>query len=74
MSRVRKLEDLCLLRPLNGDRLLKITNHSALPGRKQFDARLAALEAPLDALIANVLGDRTTLSEWFRNEFRQMMM
>ena len=74
ISRVRRLDDLCLLRPLSGDRLLKMIHHSALPQRKQFDARLAALEAPLDALIATVLGDRTSLSEWFRHEFRQMML
>ena len=66
ISRFRKLEDVCLIRPLNGDRLLKITNHKALPLRKALDTRIASLEAALDAALD------VNLSEWLREPSHRM--
>ena len=50
-SRVRRLEDLSLERPINGDRLDKIASSRNLPLRKQLDAHLETLEFELDALL-----------------------
>ena len=44
ISRVRKLEDLAFAHPLDGERLLKVTNHAALPFRKCLDMWFASLE------------------------------
>ena len=44
ISRVRKLEDLAFGEAIDGERLLKVATHKALPARKQLDARLARFE------------------------------
>ena len=44
ISRVRKLEDLAFAHPLEGERLLKVVNHAALPFRKRLDDWLGSLE------------------------------
>ena len=41
---MRKLEDLAFAHPLDGERLLEVTNHAALPFRKRLDMWLASLE------------------------------
>ena len=64
IRRNRALEIVRLLRPLNGDRLLKITNHTALPLRKALDRRIASLEVALNAQID------VDLSRWFMDLLR----
>ena len=80
ISRVRCLEDLALERPINADRLTRISNSKNLPLRQALDERLSGLEAQLDACIRHhcSLDDArdvwSVLSRWFRDLYRKMNM
>lgn len=69
ISRVRRMEDMALVKPMHGDRLSKITYHRSMPLRKDLDAKLAALEHGLDNFLTLNLGANpvVNLSIWFRH-------
>ncbi len=57
VSRVRKLTDLALQVPIDQERLERVVNHSALPFRKNLDAKFAWLEEEkLLPLLGEMLG------------------
>ena len=71
VSRVRGLQDLAFMSPMNGDRLSRISQHASMAPRKRIDAWLASLEDAFDVWILEQLdGDvaaRPRLQSWFRS-------